>query len=434
MFSCCSVVGQPEEYVNEAFQRNTDFTYKENIRGVKLVVNDDPLAYPILETGDRFVLTFDDLADDQEDYAYTIVHCDADWSESNLSPLEYIRGYTNNEIQDYEFSFNTLVPYTNYRIELPNSDIQWTKSGNYLLKIYVSGDEENLVITRRFMVVEKTMNISLDLVRPAAIKKFKTHHEIDFVVNHQGVQVRSPKTDVKVAVMQNGRWDNAVTDVEPLFIKGNELIYDYQDKFVFPAGREFRRFDARSTRYRADRIRSLEDDGRMNYMSVQPDVDRNGELDNFFADLNGAFCIDNLHEDDPDLEADYVEVFFEFPMEQPIDYGDIYVFGKMTDWQLKEEFKMDYSDRQKAYVGRAFLKQGYYNYVYAFVEDSSYDIDATKFEGNWWETDNDYHILVYYRPFGARYDQLVSSAWINSNYIRLTNRLKTLGLESKLRR
>ena len=425
---------QPDEYVNENFERNIDYVYKDNIQGVQLIVDGSLLKYPILGPRERMVLMFDDLDNDVKDYSYTIVHCNADWTPSNLNELEYIDGFAYNEIIDYEYSFNTEVPYTNYRVELPNSDFGWSKSGNYILRVFMSDDEEDVVLTRRFMVVDQRMNIGAELVRPFAIDRFKTHHEIDFTVNHRGITVRSPKTEIKVAILQNGRWDNAITGIEPLFVRGDDLIFDYQNQIVFQAGREFRYFDARSTRFRSDRIREIEEAEGMYHLSVSSDKVRSGELDQVFADINGTFIIDNFHEDDPDLESDYVKVYFELPYDEPDPFGEIYIFGKLTDWQLKEEFRMKYNDNYKAYIGTAMLKQGYYNYQYAYLEDGAPKVDFELIEGNWWETDNDYHILVYYRPFGERYDQLVSVAFLNSNPIRSGKRLGVLRLENDIYR
>lgn len=425
---------QPDEYVNEVFERNIDYVYKENIKGVQLIKNGDLLDYPILMEGDRMVLLFDDLDNDVKEYSYTIIHCNADWTPSNLNELEYIDGFAYADILDYEYSFNTEVQYTNYRLELPNSDMGWTKSGNYLLKIMLDDDEEDVVLTRRFMVVDQRMTTDAELVRPFAIDRFKTHHEIDFSVNHRGISVRAPKTEIKVAILQNGRWDNAVTDIEPLFVRGENIIFDYQNKIVFQAGREYRFFDGRSTRFRSDRIREIEEADGMYHLGISPDKVRSGVLDQQFADINGAFIVDNFHEDEPDLESDYIRVYFELPYDQPDPFGEIYVFGKLTDWQLKEEFKMKYNENYRAYIGSAMVKQGYYNYQFAYLQDGADKVDFELIEGNWWETDNDYHILVYYRPFGERYDQLVSMAYLNSNVIRLRARLGVLRLENAVYR
>ncbi len=374
------------------------------------------LGYPIisLSNADKLVLTFDDLDADVKDYSYTLVHCNADWKVSNLSSLEYIDGFEVEDILDYEYSFNTLVNYTHYRLELPNENMSITKSGNYLLKVFEDDDQENLVLTRRFMVVEPKVSVQYEIKRPTVMSKVRTHQEIDFAVDHPGFEIRNPREEVKVVMMQNGRWDTAIEDVKPLFVKGTRLIYDYQDKFVFPAGKEFRVVDLRSTRYRTERIKQLESDMDMYYMYVFTDKKRNRLPYLFEKDINGKFVIENQHESNNDLESDYITTFFTLQDDQPFEKGSLYLFGELTDWQIKDEYEFVYIKEENGYALKSLLKQGYYNYAYAFVADDKTTPDMEPIEGNWFETENDYQVLVYYRPFGERYDRLIGAITFSS--------------------
>lgn len=415
LFSTFVGWSQPE-YVNDNFPRNYDHIYKDNIKSVQMIVNNQPVSYPVLRLGstDRLFVSFDDLDNDVKDYSYRITLCNSDWTPSDLTELEYIDGFAINDIPNYEFSFNTLTPFTFYQFTLPNNDLRWTKSGNYLLEVFEDNDTENLVFTRRFMVHENVMQIRYDLNQAFQVGKSQTHHEIDFVVDHQGIIVRNPRQEIKVVVMQNGRMDNAITDLPPLFIRESSLDYDYQNKVVFQAGREFREFDTRSTRYKAEGIKAFYDDGEQFYFTVFPDPVRANFKYEYYQEVNGQYAIQNFHEDDNNLESDYGTVFFQLNYDQELPKGDIYLFGKLTDWQFKEEFKMKYSPELQAYIGDAFLKQGYYNYMYAYVEDGSEEGDFELIEGNNFQAENDYQIFVYYRPFGARYERLVAYEAFNS--------------------
>jgi hypothetical protein len=60
------------------------------------------------------------------------------------------------------------------------------------------------------------------------------------------------------------------------------------------------------------------------------------------------------------------------------------------------------------------MKQGYYNYEYAFLKDGTTDGTASYFEGSHYETENDYMILIYYRNPQDRYDRLMGMGMANS--------------------
>ncbi len=404
------------EYVKDNYLRYADHVYQSNIGAVTFHPNLAPIDLPIMDLGANngaLLLQFDDLDADAKDYSYTAIHCNADWTPSDLDELDYIDGFSSDEITEYEFSFGTLVHYTHYELSLPNDNMAFTKSGNYLLKVYDSDDENNVVLTRRFMVVERNMAISHEVKRAAMISKARTHQELDFIVNHKGINVRNPRTEVKVTVLQNGRWDNAISDLQPVFIKENQLIYDLQDDVVFPGGKEFRVADLSSTRYKAEGVKALEDDLDRSYILVMPDESRTGRLYEAFSDINGRYFIDNYHEDNPALESDYIRTTFTLVHPYPFPDGNIYLFGALSDWQTKQKFKMRYDEAKGAYQCTLDLKQGYYNYAYAFVKDGDAHADLSLVDGDWYDTSNDYTILVYYRSFGDRNDRLVGLKEIN---------------------
>lgn len=420
-----------------------DHVYADYIRSVNLHIPGVLVSFPIVTLGSgALTLSFDDVEGGTRDFMYSVVHCNADWTPSDLSEMEYMDGFNEEIIREFEFSFNTLADFTHYRVTIPNQDFKFTKSGNYLLKVYDTEDDKLLVLTRRFMVVESGFSVSAQVRSSSIVKKARTHHEIDFNVIHKGIQINNPREEVKVTVMQNGRWDNAITNIPPQYIKGEKLVYEFLDKITFPAGKEFRYFDIRSLRYRGGNVRSVEeyDDG----YDVTLIMDRMRGYSEYYnlRDLNGGFVIGNIDNNDGptvslsdsdteesrsakmailrrqvienaesnNLESDYANVLFSLEMNQPIYDKDVYIFGALTDWKIDERFKMTYQEAVRAYVADVNIKQGYYNYVYATVPRKGEKIpNIEELEGNWFEAENQYTILVYFRPFGAQYDRLMAA-------------------------
>ena len=440
--SCTFLFAQDENKVYK------DTVYVDYIKSIQFSIPGFVTSQPIVNLGGGMLqLSFDDMDGDAREFIYSIEHCNMDWTPSDLTEMEYLDGFNEEEIENYDFSFNTLTEYTHYDVTIPNEDFRFTKSGNYLLKVYDNEDEKTLVFTRRFMVVDPRFLVQADVLPTRMVSKSKTHQEIDFRVIHKGIRVANPRMEVKVVVMQNNRWDNAVVNVKPQFIKGETLIYELMNKIVFPAGKEFRYVDLRSLRFRSEKIKAIEEFENNYDVTLYTDKERNFLAYHFLRDLNGSFVLGNVdgdydnaitffdndsddarqvkldllrrqmieNERDNNLESDYANVLFSLHQGQEIYDHDVYLFGALTDWQIKKEFKLNYVDKARAYVADIQLKQGFYNYLYAAVpKEGPKKVDLDLLEGNWFETENQYTILVYYRAFGERYDHLVAAYTFDS--------------------
>jgi hypothetical protein len=75
---------------------------------------------------------------------------------------------------------------------------------------------------------------------------------------------------------------------------------------------------------------------------------------------------------------------------------------------------MRYNNESGMYETSLYLKQGYYDYTYITTDMNGGNPSLESTEGNSWETENNYTILVYYRPLGARADELIGYTRINS--------------------
>ena len=381
-------------------------TFKQNIKTILCHKKNEKLSPAIinLASNDKLFLSFDDLDGDKKDYLYTFFHCNSDWSASNLMQNEYINGFTEEYIENYAFSFNTIQKYTHYQFEFPTQNIKPILSGNYILKVY----EENgsTIFYKRFMVLDKKVHIDANVRRATLAKDRNTKHEIDFTIKHPRLVVSDPFQNIEVHIKQNNREDNAITDLKPQFVRNDELIYDYEDDNTFFGNNEFRYFDFKSLRYQSEKIKDIYFDSTHYHVNLFNDKKRPFDYYAIDIDINGKFIIESQEGWNSSIEADYAFIHFALPSDYII-YGDLYILGALSDWELKEDFRLIYNKKKKQYEKNVYLKQGYYNYHYALNDTTTNHVDVSFIEGTFYQTRNDYYIYVYYRDVGDRYDKLV---------------------------
>ena len=414
-------------------QDNRNEVLVDYVKTCKFYPEGFDLNFPMVALGSnsRLILSFDDISEEVQDYSYTITLMDKDWQPTDLSAIEYLDGFEQNNIEDYDFSFKTRYGFTNHQLILPNDDINWTKSGNYLLEVYNEDYDREVVLRQRFVVFEQEVKIIPDLVRPAIASKTKTHQEFDFLVDYEGFNIRSPKTELSATILQNERWDNAIRNLPPAFLRSQAVAFDYQDKVIFPAGNEFRFLDLRSLRVRRGNIAEIQRNLDLTEVYLKVDKVRAGRNFFSFTDLNGDFVIENVdvnsallntnsipgtygRSEDFDLNSDYANVWFFLDEQLPFHNKSIHILGEFNNWIPTEENQMEFNDEIGAFVGRLLLKQGYYDYAYAYVDNDSQTIDISEIEGNVEETSNEYTILIYYRAFGQRYDRIIGTVTFTS--------------------
>lgn len=393
---------------SETTLQYTNHIYSANIKTAMLYPDNLVLMDPTILLNGSSILnfSFDDLDNDLKYYNYTLLLCNADWTPTELSNFDYLNGYTDDRITTYSFSSNTLQSYTHYSLQIPNAQMQPTKSGNYLLIVYLD-DVNTPAITKRFLVYENGCSINAQVSRPDLTEFSDTHQQVDFTVNTTGLNISNAFSEIKVSVLQNFRWDNSINNLQPKFVQNNILDYDYQDQNLFPAGKEFRRFECRSLRFMGYRIGNIDDTKPLVELTLYADEPRSYLKFYNEKDANGKYIPTVQEWPDAGTQADYTWVNFFVPLSAPLAGGSVYVFGAFNDWNLNDENKMTYNDKTQGYEARILLKQGFYNYEYVFVDHEKKLADESVLEGDWFEAENDYTVLVYYRPFGQRYDQLI---------------------------
>ncbi len=384
----------------------TNSTFNPQIKTILCHKTEAELSLPIinLDSDEKLLVSFDDLDADIKNYYFTIIHCNADWTESELMQSEYISGFTDEPITDYEFSFNTIQKFTHYSFTFPTNEMKPLLSGNYIFKVYQEGDRT--IFQKRFMVLDIKLSIEANVKRATLAEDRNAKHEIDFVIKHSNLVVSDPFSDIKVHIKQNNREDNAITDLTPLFVKNDELVYDYNEDNTFWGNNEFRHFDIKSLRYQSERIKDISFDSSYNHVYLFKDRKRSFDRYSIEPDINGRFLIKSQEGWKSTIEADYAFVHFSLPVEN-VSYGNIFLLGGFSEWQLNNDFKMQYNSEKKQYEVSVYLKQGYYNYHYALNDSTTNRVDVSYIEGTHYQTRNDYYIYVYHRAVGDRHDSFV---------------------------
>lgn len=381
--------------------RYGDTVYKDYIKSVQLHQIGWKFSPPIIafHSGDLLQLDFDDLAGDYVQYSYTLVHCDADWTASDMVAFDYLQGFSTDQITEYYYSFNTFQKYTHYRLVLPNANMQVLVSGNYVLKVFKDNNPDSLVFTRKVMVYENGVSIRASEKRGMGDDLY-TKQEIIFTINTQRTNILDPAHAMQVFISQNGRWDNALTGFQPDIIQGNSLIYDMDFGNSFDGGNQFRSFDMTSLKYLSENERAFVQNKTDYEIELHADQPRTGGQYYTFSDIDGQYMIYDKDDDSTPINSQYVYIDFYMPLDSEITTGNLYIFGAFTDWKCQPEYQMHYSASKKGYVGSAYLKQGYYEYEYAYLKKGSSVADLTYIEGNHSETTNTYYFYVYYRVPG----------------------------------
>jgi hypothetical protein len=393
-----------------------DQIFAENIKTVQLHVKGWEMSYPVVELGSReeLVFSFDDIDGDVKNYQYTIIHCNADWTPSTLFPSDYLDGFYENPLDNYRLSFNTFLSYTHYSLTIPGFDLVLKLPGNYVLKVYEGFNQENVAVTRRFMISESRVSIHARVHQPRLTRYHRTSQQVSINILHPELQVYDPHSEFFVTVMQNNRHDKSIADIKPMHIRSSEVSYEDDERLVFDGNNEFRNFDTRSLRYQTEFIRNIDFSGGLYHVELHPSPSRGYARYFSHNDINGRFLIRNEEGRDPAIDADYLMVYFTLPWKDPFDNGNVYIMGALTDWQFYNWNMMYYNHENQSYELTMLLKQGYYNYSFVFLEDGAPMADATIFEGNFYETENDYLVMVYHRAPGSRFDRLVGTRQINS--------------------
>lgn len=387
-----------------------------NIKTVTFVQNGQN-TIPIFQLGDSFQFEFDDLYANEANYYYTITHCDYDWNPSQLAKSEYLNGFDDQRIQDYTNSFNTLQVYSHYNLPFPSKLTQFRVSGNYVIKIL--NDDKEVVFSKKFILYENLVSVPMLVKRARNVALIEQKQNIEFSIKSGVINFQSPLTNVKVMLLQNGKFSNAITNIKPQYTIGNDLIYKYDTETQFWGGNEFLFFENKNIQAANNSIAAIDSKGGIYNAHLYQNKSRANAPYTYFPDINGNFVIKNINAQNNDIEADYSWVFFTLSVPAYYDKKGIYINGMFNNYALGDENKMDYNAERGVYEKAIMIKQGFTNFQYVIADDKGKVDEANAIDGNFYQTENNYFALVYYKENNQRYDRVIGKGIATS--VDITN-------------
>lgn len=387
-----------------------------NIKTVSFVQNDQN-AIPIFRLNDSFSFQFDDLYGNEANYYYTITHCDYDWKPSQLVKSEYLNGFDDQRIQNYTNSFNTLQIYSHYKLSFPSKLTSFRVSGNYVIKIL--NDDKEVVFSRKFILYEELVSVPMQVRRARNIAVIDQKQNLDFAIKSATINFQSPLQNVKVLLMQNGKFDNAITNIKPQYTIANDLIYKYDTETQFWGGNEFMFFENKDIRAANNNIATVDSKSGLYNAHLYQSQARGNNPYTYYPDINGNFIVKNINAENNEVEADYAWVFFSLSAPTFYENKDIYVSGMFNNYALGAENKMDYNAEKGIYEKAIMVKQGFTNFQYVIADKNGKVDEKNAIDGNFHQTENNYFALVYYRENNQRYDRIIGKGIANS--VDITN-------------
>jgi len=387
-----------------AYGRQT--IYVPTIKTLQVVVNQDWLSPPVMKLNSTDVLniSFDEMSHDYHRFVYKIEHCEADWSVSDeLFESDYIEGFNNNPIEDYQNSINTTVLYTHYKLQIPNEECRLKMSGNYRLTIYDEDNDGQIVLTAEFMVVEPIMSVGLAVTSNTDIDLNDSHQQLSMTLNYGPINITNREEQISTVVIQNNCHESSKINVKPNIVNHKGMRWEHNRELIFNAGNEYRKFEVLALSHPTMGIERISWDGH-NY-NAYPFVAEPRKNYLYDEDANGAFYIRNSDNIDNDYTCDYVYVHYKLKSPE-LSELTLAVDGNWATYGDHNIYRMEYDKTDATYNAAILQKQGYYSYRFVAV-DANGNMTLAPTEGSFYQTENRYQAYIYYKGTGERTWRLV---------------------------
>jgi hypothetical protein len=405
---------------NNPLQEWGNKIYKEDIKTMLIYKSGWELSMPVIElnSDEKITLSFDEINQSRKNYSYTVIHCDNKWQQSEIAPIEYIDGQEFGTIDDYDFSQNTLFDYINYHIDFPTENTKLLLSGNYIIKVFEDDDPSKILLTARFYVVEKKIGISAYIDKRTLPGLQGQNQYLNFQIKYNESEIINPYESLRYKILKNNETELDFNELKPTSIFQNTMKFENLEKLAFTGGNEYRHLDTKSFKFLSDCLEKIDKKDNVYIVTIKTDFNKSDEEYKLETDLNGKRTVKLENNDESYMMADYCYVNFELSTDLPLEEGNYYIFGSLSNFSISDEFKMSYNMEKKVFEKQILLKQGYYNYKYAFVPNNKkFDNEENRYrtEGNYFQTENDFHIFTYYKPYNQNYYSLVGYSYTNSS-------------------
>jgi len=386
--------------------------YSPQVKSLQVVVNQNWQSLPVmkLNSADRLYVGFDELSHDYHRYICHIERCEADWTTATeMFESDWLNGFNDLIVDDYEHSINTTVPYTHYQFSLPNDQCHLKMSGNYRLHIQEDGTDED-VLTVEFMVTEQSMQLFMTATTNTDQDTNGRHQQVSMSIGYMNHSVVRPDEQIQTVVMQNGREDNCRRNVRPAFVNQNGQEWSHAMEYIFDAGNEYRKYEVLDPTHPTMGIDYIRWDG--DHYQVFPYISEPRPNYLYDEDADGAFYIRNSDNRENDIISDYVWINYRLKSD-PVSDGYIVIDGQWTT-ENSETYRMTYDENAGMYTASILQKQGYYSYQYLW-EDNRGTRRPLPSEGNFYPTENRYQAFIYFKEVGGRTWRLTAFGQITLN-------------------
>lgn len=401
----------------KAQETQTEIVPPYNIKTVTFVQNGNNVV-PIFELGSTFEFQFDDLFASEANYYFEVIHCDYNWRPTDIPKTDYISGLDNQRITDYSNSFNTLQIYSHYRLPFPNQfTTQLRLSGNYMLRIL--NEDREIVLSRKFILFENHSTVTAQVKRSRNLSNIDHKQNLDFAILSNDITFQTPLQNVKVLLLQNGNFQTAIKNIVPQYTIGNQLIYKYDKETQFWGGNEFLYFENKDIRAANNNVGRVGANNDIYNAYLYTNAARGNQIYTNYEDVNGNFVVKNINASNNAIEADYAWVYFSLSAPAFQINKDIYITGMFNNYSLSPEYKMDYNTEKGVFEKAVMIKQGFTNFQYTAADKKGVIDFENAVDGNFYQTENEYTILVYYKEATDRYQRVIGKG--NANSINIVN-------------